>query len=530
MTITGHNLLGGEAAAGSGTEFHGVNPATGERLEPPFYEATAAEIDRAVQAAEAAFRAYRGVGPGARASFLRGVAEEVLALGDPLIERAHAETALPVARLVGERMRTVNQLRLFADVLEEGSWVEARIDPGDPARTPSPRPDLRRMLVPLGPVAVFGASNFPFAFSVAGGDTASALAAGCPVVCKAHPAHPGTSELVAQAIGRALAAAGFPPGVFSLLHGWSTEVGQALVRHPFITAVGFTGSLRGGRALFDAAAARPVPIPVYAEMGSVNPVFLLPGAVADRGPEIAAELAQSITLGVGQSCTNPGVVVGVAGPGFAQLQARLAEQLSSESPGTMLYDRLAASYAAGLDRFLAHGARRIAAAPAAAEASSAMARPALLAVDAESFATESALREEVFGPASLLVTATDRGGLLRAADALEGQLTASVFGSPEDLLAHADLIAVLERKVGRIIFNGVPTGVEVGHAMQHGGPYPATTDGRTTSVGSAAIARFVRPVCYQDFPQEALPAALRDRNEQGIWRRLNGQLTRDDVA
>ena len=546
--ISGQNLIGGDGEAGGGEAFHAVNPATGERLEPAFHEATSTEVERAASAAEAAFRAYRRIPPAARAAFLRRIAEELLALGPALIERAHVETALPPGRLEGERTRTVNQLRLFAGVLDEGSWVDARIDPGDPARTPAPRPDLRRMLIPMGPVAVFGASNFPLAFSVAGGDTASALAAGCTVVCKAHPAHPGTSELVARAIAAAAAATGMPAGVISLLHGWSNDVGLALVRHPLIAAVGFTGSLRGGRALFDAAAARPSPIPVYAEMGSINPVFLLPGAVRERADEIGAALAASITLGVGQFCTNPRVVLGVAGLELDRVRARLARELAGAGEGVMLYDRLAGAHADAVARARAHGARPLgpagevatsdAGAPGNAQpaavagdaASPARARPIMLAADFDAFMTDGVLREEVFGPASLLVSAADQGELLRAAAALEGQLTASVFGSPEDLRTHAALLEILERKVGRIIFNGVPTGVEVGHAMQHGGPYPATTDARSTSVGSAAIARFARPVCFQDFPADALPPALRDRNALGIWRRINGELTRDDVV
>jgi NADP-dependent aldehyde dehydrogenase len=401
------------------------------------------------------------------------------------------------------------------------------------------------VLVPLGPVAVFGASNFPLAFSVAGGDTASALAAGCTVVCKAHPGHPGTSELVARAIGTAALATGMPAGVISLLHGWSNEVGLALVRHSLITAVGFTGSLRGGRALFDDAAARPAPIPVFAEMGSINPVFLLPSALAERGEAIAASLAQSITLGVGQFCTNPGVLLGIQGAALDAVMARIASQLTGVEAGVMLYHRLTDAFAAAVERAREHGARPVTggrereAGPQTSPGPSdthgtplspPRARPLLLATDADRFVADAALREEVFGPASLVVSAPDSAGLLRAAQALEGQLTASVFGSARDLADHAELLETLERKVGRIIFNGVPTGVEVGHAMHHGGPYPATTDARTTSVGSAAITRFARPVCLQDFPAGALPPELQDQNRLGIWRRINGRLTTDDVA
>ncbi|HET8656334.1 MAG TPA: aldehyde dehydrogenase (NADP(+)) [Longimicrobiaceae bacterium] len=529
MELSGSNLVAGEAVEGGGATFRAVNPATGAELDPVFREAGATEVDHALEAAEAAFRVYGRWSGRERAALLRAVADELLALGDGWIERAHAETALPAARLQGERGRTVGQLRLFADHVEEGSWVEARIDTPDPARTPAPRPDLRRMLVPLGPVAVFGASNFPFAFSVAGGDTASALAAGCPVVCKAHPAHPGTSELAARAVDRAVRSVGAPPGVFSLLHGWSHEVGLALVRHPLTRAVGFTGSLRGGRALFDAAAARPEPIPVYAEMGSVNPVFLLPSALRGRGETLARGLAASIALGVGQFCTNPGVLVAVRGEALDRTATELAARIGGAEAGVMLYDALRRGFVAGVERARASGAEALAIAPTSPREDSAGARPALLAVDAERFLAEPRLQEEIFGPVSLLVTARDDAEMLRVAEALEGQLTVTVHGSDEELRERAELVRILERKAGRLIFNGFPTGVEVSHAMQHGGPYPASTDSRSTSVGTAAITRFARPVCFQDFPEGALPHELRDRNELGILRLVDGEWTREDV-
>jgi NADP-dependent aldehyde dehydrogenase len=475
--------------------------------------------------AEAAFRVFGRLPAAARAKFLRTIADELLALGDPLIERANAETALPVARLESERARTMNQLRFLADYIEEGSWVDARIDTGQPARKPAPRPDVRRMLVPLGPVVVFGASNFPLAFSVAGGDTASALAAGCTVVYKAHPGHPETSRLAALAIARAAQATDMPPGVFSFVEGESHEVGLALVRHPLTGAVAFTGSLRGGRAIFDAAAARPVPIPVHAEMGSVNPVFLLPSAVDARGEEIAASLAQSITLGVGQFCTNPGVVLGIRGPGLDRLVEQLAGHIRAATPGTMLYQGLLENYRAGIERARSSGAEVLA---TAAEAGG-VACPTLFGTDAARFIADAALREEIFGPASVLVVNGSAAELERVAESMEGQLTATIHGGEDDLREHTGLIEVLRRKAGRLIFNGVPTGVEVCHAMHHGGPYPATTDSRFTSVGSAAVARFARPVCYQDFPDAALPLEIRNRNETGIWRLVNGELTRAGV-
>ena len=502
-----------------------MDPRTGATLDPPFPEASAEDVSRAAEAAAAAFREYGWWPDERRAQLLRAVADEIELAGAELTARAAAETALPPARLDGERARTVGQLLLMADAVAEGSWVEARIDRADPARAPQPRPDLRRMLVPLGPVAVFGASNFPLAFGVPGGDTASALAAGCPVVCKAHPAHPGTAAIAAAAIERALRAVGAPVGTFTLLQGWSHELGLALVRDPRIRAVGFTGSLRGGRALFDAAMTRPDPIPVYAEMGSVNPVFLLPSALGDGAARVVQGLAQSVTLGVGQFCTNPGVVVAGRGDALDRFVAALAERVGAEPAATMLYAGLGGAYAEGLARACASGAALVAGSREAG-AQAALVRPALLRTDADRFVAARELREELFGPASLVVEAGDEEELLQVADALEGQLTATIHGTADELRAHARLVRRLQEKVGRLVFNGFPTGVEVSHAMQHGGPYPASTDSRTTSVGTAAIARFARPVCFQGFPDDALPPALRDRNERAIWRLVDGELTR----
>ena len=496
MQLVGGNLIGGVPSAEGDVRFRGVDPRTDTELEPAFHEATAGEVDRAVRLAAEASRAFARTASAQRARFLRAIGDELIALGPALIERAHLETALPVARLEGERARTVGQLRMFAALLDEGSWVDARIDRGDPTRAPLPRPDLRRMLVPLGPVAVFGASNFPFAFSVPGGDTASALAAGCAVVCKAHPAHPGTSELAAGAIDRAAISCDVPRGVFSLVHGWSHEVGLALVRHPQVCAVGFTGSLRGGRAVFDAAAARPEPIPVFAELGSVNPVFLLPSAAAERADALAQGLAQSITVGTGQFCTNPGVIVGLRGEALDRFTGALADSISAADSSTMLYPQLAKGYAGAVTGAQALGATVLA---RATSDDPHRATPALLQVDGERFIREHALRDEMFGPVSVVVVASDAAEMERIAETMEGQLTATIQGTASELRSHAGLVEILQRKVGRLLFNGFPTGVEVGHAMQHGGPYPASTDSRSTSVGSAAIARFVRPLCYQNF-------------------------------
>ncbi len=483
-----------------------------------FPDATHDEIDRAARQAASAFDEYAALGPDRRAAFLRAVGERILALGDALIERANAESALPVARLEGERGRTVAQLRMFADLVDEGSWVDARIDRALPDRKPLPRPDLRRMLVPLGPVAVFGASNFPLAFSVAGGDTASALAAGCPVVVKAHPGHPGTSDLVARAVLEAAVETGMPDGVFSMVHGASHEVGLALVTHPSIAAVGFTGSLAGGRALFDAAARRDEPIPVFAEMGSTNPVFVLPEALESRGEEIARGLAGSVTLGVGQFCTNPGLTILDRSDAAERFLATLGESVSATPAGTMTTDGVRAAYVAGLGAFLATDGvvtvGRGEGEPAAA----------VLSTDAATFARTPSLAHELFGPATLAVRYESRAEMLDFARSLGGQLTATVHGTERDLAEYADLLAVLRRKAGRLVVNGFPTGVEVSPAMHHGGPYPATTDSRATSVGTAAIVRFARPVCFQNFPDAALPEELRDTNPRRIWRIVNGEI------
>ncbi len=508
--------------------FRAQNPTTGDYLEGEFLEATAGEVDAAARSAERAFEPYAALAPARRAEFLRAIAQQILALGDRLLERAGAETALPAARLENERARTASQILLFAQVIEEGSWVEARIDRALPDRRPAPRPDIRRMVVPLGPVAVFGASNFPLAFSVAGGDTISALAAGCPVVVKAHPAHPGTSDLVASAIRTAARETRMPEGVFGMVHGRSPEVGITLVTHPAIQAAGFTGSLTAGRTLFDAAALRPEPIPVFAEMGSSNPVFILPGALAERGEAIARGLAASVTLGSGQFCTNPGLVFLVESPSVPGFLKTTGDTLAATPPGTMVHAGIKAAY----DRDLGEAARiegvAIGARATMPGANPNTAAPAVLLVtDAGTFTGHPRLSEEIYGPATVAVRCSSRPELLQLARSLHGHLTATVHGTEKDLAEFSELVAVLRRKAGRLVFNGFPTGVEVCHAMHHGGPYPATTDARATSVGTAAIQRFVRPVCYQDFPQSALPEELRDENPRGIWRLVDGALTRD---
>lgn len=529
MKLHGQNICAGEMVSGGGQKFQGFAPARGQQVEPEFTEADEDLVNRALAAAAGAFDDYRLQPAERRAAFLERIAEEIVALGDELIERAHLETALPKERLTGERGRTVNQLKMFAELVREGSWVEARIDLANPARQPLPKPELRRMLIPLGPVVVFGASNFPLAFSVAGGDTASALAAGCPVIVKAHPAHPGTSELVARAINQAVTASEIPPGVFSMLHGIGHEVGLSLVKHPATKAVGFTGSLRGGRALFDAAAQRPEPIPVYAEMGSVNPVFILPGALRERGDAIAAGLQQSVTLGTGQFCTNPGLAVSVRDENLTRFVDRLSELIADAPAGTMLYPGILQAYENGVKTLGALSGVNKVQSRHTAELKRTEARAALFTTDAANFQQHHQLSEEVFGPSTVVVSCDARAEMEEIARNLEGHLTATIQGTEADLAEFKTLVSILENKVGRLIFNGFPTGVEVAPAMHHGGPYPATTDARSTSVGTAAIQRFARPVCYQNFPSAALPVELRNTNERRIWRLVDNQFTKDDA-
>jgi len=514
--LTGRSTIAGNISEEGGRAFLAYHPGDGRALDPPYFSASLDDVQHAVQAAVAAAPALAHASGTERGGLLRAIADGIDAAAELLIERAHLETALPRPRLKGEVGRTSSQLRLFASVVEEGSWLMARIDTADPARTP-PKPDVRSMLRPLGPVVVFGSSNFPLAFSVAGGDTASALAAGNPVVFKAHPAHPGTSEIAGRIITEAIRTCGLPAGVFSLLFDSGYAVGGALVQHPDVRAVGFTGSFRGGRALMDLAAARPHPIPVYAEMGSTNPVFILPGALEQRGEEVAAGLHGSFTLGGGQFCTKPGIVFA-----DAKLSNSFAESLRKATAGgaafSLLTDGIASAYRT------AHAKReplRTAVSSAAGDGFSV--QPILMETTGDEFLADESLAEEIFGPSTLLVHTSGREQMLQAARELEGHLTATIFGTEEDLLGYTDLLDILETKVGRVIFNAFPTGVEVCHAMVHGGPYPATSDGRSTSVGSQAIFRFARPVSYQGLPQAVLPAELKDDNPLGILRLWNGK-------
>jgi len=513
-----------------GKTFSAFDPRQGKVLDPVFSEASIADVDRALKLATEALGAFRACSTEVVAGLLEGIADEIVALGDPLIELAAAESGLGKDRLTGERARTANQLRMFAGLVKEGSYVDARIDTALPDRKPVPRPDLRRMLMPIGPVVVFAASNFPLAFSVAGGDTASALAARNPVVLKAHPAHPGTSEMVAGAVARAAQKCGLPDGIFSMLHAVDPATSIALVRHPETKAVAFTGSLRAGRAIFDAACQRPDPIPAFVEMGSVNPVFILPGALEQPPDALAQGLCNSVNLGVGQFCTCPGLIVGSDGAGFDALREKLAAQFQSAVPGTMLYPGILKNYnnSAGRTAAIPGVERTLAAQPA--DPARTEAAPTLFETDAGTWLANDQLHDEIFGPASIVVRCGSKADLLGVAAALEGTLTASVFGTADDLVKNRDLLAILETKTGRLIFNGFPTGVEVSPAMHHGGPWPATADAKFTSVGTAAILRFLRPLCYQNLPEAALPVELHNGNPRGIWRTVNGEFSSDAIG
>ncbi len=523
MPLTGELLIDGGARPGTGGAIHAVDPSTGATLDVTFGGATAADLDAATALAAAAFGPYRNTTPQARAAFLEAVAAQIEAIGDDLIVRAMAETGLPRPRLEGERGRTVGQLRMFAGVLRDGGWLEARIDPAQPDRKPMARPDLRLRKVPLGPVAVFGASNFPLAFSVAGGDTASALAAGCPVVVKAHPAHPGTSELVGRAVQAAVAQCGLPPGVFALLHDAGISISQGLVADARIKAAGFTGSRRAGLALLGVAQKRPEPIPVYAEMSSINPVLLLPAALKARGGAIAPEFVAALTQGAGQFCTNPGLILAIDGPELDAFLAAAAEVIAKAPAGQMLTPGICQAYAGGV-KALSESAG-VTAVAHGLDGGHGQGRAALFSVDAKTFLATPHLQDEVFGAASLVVRCADLAQLLSVINALEGQLTIALHLDAADTDLARALLPALELKAGRVLVNGFGTGVEVGHAMVHGGPFPSTSDSRSTSVGSLAIARFLRPVSYQTPPAELLPPELQDANPLAIARRVDGKVT-----
>ncbi|HEY3405452.1 MAG TPA: aldehyde dehydrogenase (NADP(+)) [Ohtaekwangia sp.] len=528
MTIEGKQIIGFEQVATGTESFQSVNPALGIKLEYRFFKATEKEVNQACEKAAAAFQVYRKKSGTDKALFLEAIANEIKALGDQLIDTCCTETALPKARIEGERGRTMNQLLMFAAMLREGSWLDARIETADPARTPIPKPDIRYMHVGMGPVVVFGASNFPLAFSVAGGDTASALAAGCPVIVKAHSAHPATGELVGKAIQKAARATGMPDGVFSLLHGDGSVVGTLLVKHAEVKAVGLTGSFKAGKALFDIAANRDVPIPVYAEMGSTNPVFILPETMQANREKIAQGFSGSVTLGVGQFCTNPGLLIYESKAGAKEFTQDLKEQFQKTSGGAMLAENIFKSYTQGVTHHTAVEGMEVFAQGIKTEGTN-IGNPILFKTTSNVFDKHDELAEEIFGPTSVVIEAKSKEEILSIARNLSGHLTATVHGTEKDLIAYKELLDILEQKVGRIVINGFPTGVEVCHAMVHGGPYPATTDGRSTSVGTASIFRFTRAVSYQGMPQALLPDELKNDNPLQVWRLVNGERTKSKI-
>jgi len=526
--MDGRNIIGSEYVEAADSSFRALNPHTGLPLEGEFYPANSNDVDAALKLADAAFKTYKNLHKDKKAAFLRAIGEEIVATGDVLIQRACEETGLPAARIIGERGRTVTQLNMFADLIEEGSWVEAIFDPALPERQPTPRPDLRRMLVPAGPVAVFGASNFPLAFSVAGGDTASALAAGCPVVVKAHSAHPGTSSIVASAIVKAAQKTGMPQGIFSILFDSAYHVGEALVKHPLTKSVAFTGSFKGGMALNRLASARRVPIPVFAEMSSINPVILLPEALEKRAEQIAAEYAASITLGAGQFCTNPGLLLGIRSEALESFKSGLSKLIEGAVSATMLTPGICDNYCSLSDKILSQKDIKLLAQSKIINTEAQNQAAAMLAeVPASVFVESEIFREEVFGPWSLLVVADDINQLEEVLEAAGGQLTVSLISGEKGVKGYESLVNKATDIAGRLLMNGVPTGVEVCHAMQHGGPFPSTTDSRFTSVGATAIRRFVRPVCYQGWQADMLPDELKDGNPFNIWRLNDKKWTKE---
>ncbi len=522
-----HNVLSLRESNGGRDFLQSFSPVTKDTLPGRFTVATGEEVNTAVDKASTAFVVYKGKTAEEKAVFLETIAEEIMALGDALIQRALLETGLAEARLTGERARTTGQLKLFAEVLREGSWIEAVIDTVLPERKPLPRVDLRKMLIPIGPVAVFGASNFPFAFSTAGGDTASALAAGNPVIVKGHESHLGTNELVASAISKAAKKCNMPDGVFSSVTGDGQVTGIQLVQHEGIKAVGFTGSYKAGMAIFKAANERKSPIPIFAEMSSINPVLLLPKKV-QHDENVAAQLVASITLGAGQFCTNPGLLFLIEDGSSNTFIKKIAGLIASSPAAVMLNPNICHNYYT--KREVIAGQKGVCVLyEGQNECAAYKASPFLTKVSAIDFISNPNLQDEIFGPASLIVLCKDKAELLQSLQSLQGQLTATILAESEDLQNFSDCIDLLAGKVGRVVYNGVPTGVEVSHAMVHGGPFPATTNANSTSVGADAIKRFVRPLCLQDCPEAFLPSALQNDNLLKIMRKVNGKYTNENV-
>ena len=505
--ITGKNCIAGEFIAKGKVEFRTINPKLNMENPTVFVEATKEEVGEAVTKAWEAFKVFRKMSGAKRADFLNAIADEILALDKELVEMYMLESGLPEGRAVGERGRTVFQLRSFAELVTTEDWRENTFDAAQPDRKPLPKDDIRKTMIPLGPVAVFGASNFPLAYSTAGGDTASALAAGCPVILKSHPMHAGTSELVASAIVKASEKTGMPKGVFSSING-GIQAGVDLVSHPKVKAVGFTGSIAGGRALFDLASKREEPIPVFAEMGSINPVIITPNALANRASEIAKTYAGSITLGTGQFCTNPGLLLTVKGDHTQNFIEELAKETIALDPQCMLHPNIKSGYEKKGENVTSQsGVTVVGKVQGTLEPN--YAASVVATVSGTDFLANPKLHQEVFGPFSMVVQCENEAELLQIIEGLEGQLTGTLIAENDDDMDLLELVEVLQNRVGRIIYNGVPTGVEVCPSMQHGGPYPASTDSRFTAVGVHAIKRWVRPVSYQSFPQELLPEHLK---------------------
>jgi NADP-dependent aldehyde dehydrogenase len=526
--ITGKNYIGNKQSAKGNKTYKTFNPQLNIENESIFVEATSEEINEAVHLASQAFKTFRTVSGEKKALFLNTIADEILALDEALIQTFCMESGLPEGRAKGERGRTVFQLRSFADLVKEGSWVEASIDTAQPEREPLPKPDLRKLLIPIGPVVVFGASNFPLAYSTAGGDTAAALAAGCPVIVKSHPMHAGTGELVASAIIKAAEKTGMPNGVFSNLNSSGIDVGTQLVKHPDVKAVGFTGSIRGGRALYYLASQRQEPIPVFAEMGSINPVIILPNALKNRSEDLAKTYAGSITLGTGQFCTNPGLLLAIKSDTLTQFISALANEIVKIEPTCMLHPNIIGAYESNKSKMVSQKGLTIVS-DFENNVKTNFARQAITTVDGETFLENTHLHQEVFGPFSMVVQCEDTNQLELIISKLEGQLTGTLIADDE-ATNYPKLISALQNRVGRIIYNGVPTGVEVCPSMVHGGPYPASTDSRFTAVGINSIKRWVRPFSYQDWPNELLPDELKNENPLGIFRLVNNKQTQNKIS
>ena len=526
--ITGQNYIGNSLSSKGEKTFQTFNPILNVENEYTHTEASQEEIHAAVELAQKAFQEYRTISGQRKADFLEAIADEILALDDELVTVYCLETGLPEGRAKGERGRTVFQLRSFAELVAQGDWVDVSIDTAIPDRTPAPKPDLRKMNIPLGPVVVFGASNFPLAYSTAGGDTAAALAAGCPVIVKSHPMHAGTGELVASAIQKAAIKTGMPNGVFSNLNSSGIEVGIALVQHPKVKAVGFTGSIRGGRALLDLSAQREEPIPVFAEMGSINPVVMLPKALKNRSHSLAKTYASSITLGTGQFCTNPGLILGLKSTELDEFIVELGKEIAEIQPSVMLHPSIFGAYEGNKSKALSQENISVVAAYSHDVASN-YAKQTVVTVSGYDFLDNPTLRQEVFGPFSMVVKCENRDQLEEIITNLEGQLTATLIAEPDEAQKYPNVVAALQNRVGRLIYNGVPTGVEVCPSMVHGGPYPASTDSRFTAVGIHSIKRWVRPFSYQDWPNELLPDELKNENPLGISRTVNGQQTSESL-